>query len=38
MGIEKNDNPLPENETINPKNIVRLGKGLRRNQIREGSF
>jgi len=38
MGIEKNDNPLPENETINPKNIVELGKGLRRNQIREGSF
>lgn len=38
MGKEKGDNPLPENESINPVNIVKLRSGLKENQVREGTF
>ncbi len=38
MGKEKGDVPLPENESVHPENIVKLRKGLVKNQVREGSF
>ncbi len=38
MGKEKGDNPLPENESVSPELIVKLRKGLGRDQIREGVF
>jgi len=36
MGKEKGDVPLPENESVNPEHIVKLRRGLRGNQVREG--
>jgi hypothetical protein len=38
LGKEKGDVPLPDNEPIQPENIVQLRKGLRREQVREGLF
>jgi hypothetical protein len=38
MGKEKGDNPLPENESIAADNIVKLRKGLKKGQVREGQF
>jgi hypothetical protein len=38
MGREKGDSPLPENDSVAPKNIVKLRNGLKRDQVREGSF
>jgi hypothetical protein len=38
MGKEKGDNPLPENEGVDPDNIVKLRKGLKKGQVREGIF
>ena len=38
MGKEKGDNPLPENESVTPERIVKLRKGLRKGQVREGLF
>jgi hypothetical protein len=38
MGKEKGDNPLPENESVDPDNIVKLRKGLKRGQVREKAF
>jgi hypothetical protein len=38
MGKEKGDNPLPENEGIDPDNIMKLRKGLKKGQVREGQF
>ena len=38
MGKEKEDNPLPENESVVPERIVELRKGLKRGQVREGAF
>ena len=38
MGKEKKDNPLPENESIDPGLIVKLRKGLKKGQVREGAF
>ena len=38
MGKEKGDNPLPENESVAPENIVKLRKGLKKDQVREGIF
>lgn len=38
LGKEKGDAPLPENEPVDPKRIVRLRKGLRPGQVREGTF
>jgi hypothetical protein len=38
MGKHKGDVPLPENESVKPGNVVHLRKGLRKGQVREGSF
>ena len=38
MGEEKGDVPLPENESIDPKNVKMLRHGLRKHQVREGVF
>jgi hypothetical protein len=38
MGKEKGDVPLPENKSLNPKNIVKLHEGLKKDQVREGIF
>jgi hypothetical protein len=38
MGKEKGDKPLPENESVDPDNIVKIRKGLKKGQVREGSF
>ena len=38
MGKEKRDNPLPENESVDPGKIVALRKGLKKSQVREGAF
>jgi len=38
LGKQKGDVPLPENETVTPAKVVKLRRGLLRNQLREGSF
>ena len=38
LGREKNEVPLPENESVNVKHIVQLRKGLKKGQVREGRF
>jgi hypothetical protein len=38
MGKEKGDNTLPENESVDPAHIVKLRKGLKKGQVREGQF
>jgi len=38
MGKKKGDVPLPENETVTPENIVKLRSGLKKDQVREGTF
>jgi hypothetical protein len=38
LGAEKGDNPLPENESVTPKNVKVLRAGLKPGQVREGAF
>jgi hypothetical protein len=38
LGKEKGEVPLPENEPVDPANVVHLRQGLRENQVREGVF
>jgi len=38
LGREKGDAPLPENETVQPGNVVALRQGLAKHQVREGAF
>jgi len=38
MGKHKGDVPLPENDSVEPGKVVQLRKGLRKEQVREGSF
>jgi hypothetical protein len=38
MSNEKGDNTLPENKSVDPGKIVKLRKGLQKNQVREGTF
>lgn len=38
LAAEKDDNPLPENATVDPENVIRLRAGLGENEVREGSF
>jgi hypothetical protein len=38
MSKEKGEVVLPENESVDPKNIVKLRAGLAKDQVREGSF
>ena len=37
-GKEKGDVPLPENESVTPEKIVQLRNGLKKDQVREGTF
>jgi hypothetical protein len=38
MGKQKGDNPLPENESVTPENIVNLRSHLTEDQVREGEW
>ena len=38
MGNEKGDNPLPENDSVEPERIVELRRGMKKGQVREGAF
>lgn len=38
MGKDKKDKPLPENESVTPGKIVELRKGLKKTEVREGTF
>jgi hypothetical protein len=38
LGREKQQVPLPENESVEVRNVKTLQKGLRKHQVREGSF
>ncbi len=38
MGRKKGDTPLPENTSVDPKNVVSLRQGLTSDQVREGNF
>jgi hypothetical protein len=38
LGKEKGDVPLPENQSVVVKNVVKLRKGMRKHQVREGGF
>jgi hypothetical protein len=38
LGKEKGHVPLPENDSVKPGNVVPLHKGLRKGQVREGTF
>ncbi len=38
LGKQKGDLPLPENESVEAENVVALRRGLRRDQVREGTF
>jgi len=38
MGAEKGGVPLPENEAVAPANIVKLCRGQKKGQVREGHF
>ncbi len=38
LGKEKGDNPLPENESVDPDNIVTIKAKLKKGQVREGDF
>jgi hypothetical protein len=38
MAKDKGEVALPENESVDPKNIVKLREGLVKGQVREGSF
>lgn len=38
LGVEKDENPLPENEAVTPGNIITLRKHMAKDQVREGRF
>jgi hypothetical protein len=38
MGKDRGEVPLPENESVTPENVVKLRSGLKKDQVREGSF
>jgi hypothetical protein len=35
LGEEKGEVPLPENESVTPEHVIKLRKGLAKNQVRE---
>jgi hypothetical protein len=37
-GKDKQDMPLPENDSVQPQNVVHLRKRLKQGQVREGAF
>ncbi len=38
LGKEKGDVPLPENQSVDVSNVVKLRNGLKKGQVREGRF
>ncbi len=38
MGKEKGDVPLPENQSVTVQNVVKLRRGLKKEEVREGRF
>jgi len=38
IGKEKNENPLPENQSVSVTNIIELRKNLHKDEVREGDF
>jgi hypothetical protein len=38
LGYERGENPVPENETAHPRNVVKLRKDRSQNRVREGTF
>ena len=38
LGKEKGDVPLPENQSVKVENVIKLRKGLKKGQVREGAF
>jgi hypothetical protein len=38
MGRQKGDVPLPENESVEGERVIRLRRGLRKDQVREGDW
>jgi hypothetical protein len=38
LGKAKGDQPLPENQPVDPTNIIELRQGLKKGQVREGRF
>jgi hypothetical protein len=38
LGRLRGDVPLPENESVDPTQVISLRKGLRKHQVREGAF
>jgi hypothetical protein len=38
MGREKREVPVPENQSTKPRQVVRIRRGLKRDQVREGTF
>jgi hypothetical protein len=38
LGKKKGDVPLPENEPVDPTNVIELRRGLKQGQVREGRF
>ena len=38
LGKQKHDVPLPENQSVDAKNVIKLRKGLKAGQVREGDF
>ncbi len=38
LGKEKGDVPLPENQSVEVENVIKLRKGLKKGQVREGAF
>jgi len=38
MGKAKGDVPLPENESVEPTNVIAIRAGLKKDQVREGRF
>ena len=38
LAKKKGDVPLPENTSVKPTNIIKLRKGLKQGQVREGIF
>ena len=38
LSKDKQDNPLPENESVTPEIVVPLRKGLKKGEVREGIF
>ena len=38
LGKEKGDDPLPENESVEPRPVIQLGEKVTPDQVREGKL